>query len=332
MVSGGNRKTWTGLPCVILVAVTILGPVPAAACSFAGPVDLMGYAVLADLESGRERTLTFEPVSIGGMCEPTNDMDIQKDVALLELSDGVRLFTLDGDLGEITLPGQFPSEPTLDGEYVYYLNSGDGSLRRVHWGTRTMDVLFEGIPDTFGVNELLVADGIAAWGYDNRVSVFDTATRTLLLNASRIPVPDLAFVPVGLHAGRLTLLGSGSAVNGTLVVTFDWATNETVAIAELPMNGVDATANHGTAAQDGDRLAYLHDGLHVLNLTSNATTDYPQRIPGVNLAFAGSLIAYNRYETTRPWDHLVRIAIVGIAVIAGVFAFAVLRRPRAIAP
>src|SRR3989304_2061981 len=87
----------------------------------------------------------------------------------------------------------------------------------------------------------------------------------LLLNPARIPVPDLSFVPVGLHAGRLTLLGSGSSVNGTLVVTFDWATNETFAIAELPMNGVDATANHRAAAQDGDRLAYLTAGLHVLN-------------------------------------------------------------------
>ena len=292
-----------------LVVVITLLPNPVAACSFTAPMDFDGYAVLADLASGRRRTVPFDEVSIGSDCGITNAMDVEGGVALVELHSAVRLFTLDSDVGEITLPGRYPAVPVLDGEFIVYIDGDDNSsLRRLRRGTSEMEILLVFNASKSAPWRFSVVDGLALWGgREGQVSLFDTNTRTLVLDEVRVTPTNLTYFPVGLDARRITFIGYGPDLHGTLVMTFDWTTNETTEVAVLPESVDWAYSLGANLAQDDDRLVYVWEGLHVLNLTTRVITDLPQLVEGRNLAAEGSLIVYDYYEGTRlwgPWEWL----------------------------
>ena len=313
---------------ILVMALAVLPP-SVRGCSFAGPVDFVGHAVLVDVNTGGGRTVSFSDVGIGAGCEITNRMDLDGEVAMVQLDRGVHLFSLAGDAEQVDLPTPRAGFPDLDGGFVYYVDTADGSLHRLNIGTRSDELLLERA-DLLGnaswPSGLFVQGGTGVWlRWESGVpflSVYDIANRTFLFRG----MPPLALPAsnsielVGVHDSRVTFAAEDA------LVRFDALTNLTVRVGRIP----PYAAHFHSVRQDGDRIAFVeNETLRILDLASNSTQDTGLPVPGENLAFSGSLISYNYYETVPYFILLPVVAVVAlVAVIVSVIGTVTLVRRR----
>ncbi len=311
---------------IVSVALAVLST-PARACSFAGPVDFVGRAVLVDIDTGESRTASFSDVGIGATCEVTNRMDVDGETAMVQLGHGIRLFSLASDGVQVDLPTPRAGFPDLDGGYVYYVDTSDTSLHRMHLGTR-VDELLLNRPNVVGnaswPSGLFVQRGIGAWlRWESGapfLSVYAVANRTFLFRGEP-PLSLPASVPlelVGVHGARVTFAAEDE------LIRFDVPTNLTSRVGRIPSQA----AYFHLVAQDGDRIAYVdNETLRILDLATNATEDTGRRVPGMNLALSGSLLSYDYYETV-PYFIILPVIVVVALIAVIVFAIAAVHLAR----
>ena len=303
---------------VILALTGTLVANQAQACSYAGPVDFKGYAVLFDVETGARRQVSFEQVGIDSLCRTANRVDVAGSVALVTDGRGVRLFDLERDRGFLALGVDDPVGPTLDGPFVYYGSYPADALYRMDFTTRVQEVVLQPADfGTFGIRQIDVAHGVVAWTtYDGNplLNVYDSQAQRFLLRNGVVPSWPRD------TTGELPYLldVTGSVVRflraGRDVVAYDVSTNSTSLVGQLP-GPLDFPRN---LAASGNRFVYGGNRTLVLyDSDLNATMDLHEDARATGLAMAGSFIAYDYHEVYSGLPPLALAAVMlGIVVAA----------------
>lgn len=319
------------LSAAILVALAVVPP-SAAACSFAGPIDFVGHAVIEDLENMKIQSkgdVTFSDVDIAADCGIGNEMDVSRDTVALEVYHGVELYGLDGrrtgglDLGPSNY-GFAKSYPRLDLGTLYFVEFHDSSLNAMEVATGSRAVILRHFPahDFRGYE---VSGGRVAWvSFDGvyRFSVYDSVARMYLRENETVPGPigigtvDLELV--AFYGDDLTLLRDGQEV-----YSYNFPSGIATLLLRLP-ESTREVAHHGSSVvfAAAGKL-YLHD------LIENATRVLMEEFLGRNLELYGGVLVYDYYDTSGGGldGSIVPLALAGLAVgSATTIGFVLVRR------
>lgn len=297
--------------CILLfLAVATFGPVPASACSLAGPP--VGFAVIHDLQTQQEWSVTFDQVGIDAACGITNSIDVSESGILLRLPEVVRFFDLNGAiLKDIRLEAAYYPPPRLDGNLVYYLGD-DYSLRRMNVNNETVIPVAVSPPAAFEVSNGIIAWlGLSPSGY--RLSVFDSDRQAYLVEDGGIPAElgnqtESTLELIALHENNVTFVKDSQEI-----YVHDFRLNTT----KLLLRPGDYI---GTVAHENSWVVYSSGGrLYLFDATKNETTVLKEDFVGDNLRMHANSIVFDFYRVyPRTFGFLIGFGVAAsVAIVIG---------------